>query len=225
MQLDIRIMELLISKVCHDLISPVGAINNGVELIEDIGGDMIDEAIKLINASGQQAAKRLRMFRIAYGRTGSEAGLAVKDARIAGVEYLSQSKIKINWEPTETLKAIAGKSGGLKLLLCAIMLAEEALSHGGNITVASYTPEPGEDELKAVQLSVTGSHALLHDNIIQALSGSSPIEEITPRTVHAYVLGRMSEYYGFKVSWKQIADTDLSLMLICEKDEESVFIG
>lgn len=66
MQIDLRVLELLASKICHDLVSPVSAINNGVELIEDIGGSVVDEAMKLIGDSATNASRRLRLFRIAY---------------------------------------------------------------------------------------------------------------------------------------------------------------
>src|ERR1043166_9788867 len=108
MQLDVRVLEILASKICHDLISPVGAINNGVELIEDIGGSVVNDAVKLISASGQQAARRLRLFRMAYGKAGSEASLTTKDARICAMEWLSGTKATLAWEPMEALEGFAG---------------------------------------------------------------------------------------------------------------------
>jgi len=65
----------------HDLISPVSAINNGVELIEDIGGSVVDEAMKLIGDSANLASRRLRLYRLAYGRAGSEEMLGLHDVR------------------------------------------------------------------------------------------------------------------------------------------------
>jgi histidine phosphotransferase ChpT len=60
MLLDLRVLELLSSKLCHDLISPVSAINNGVELIEDIGGDVVDEAMSLIGNKRGSGGPSLR---------------------------------------------------------------------------------------------------------------------------------------------------------------------
>src|ERR1700691_6194195 len=97
MQIDLRVLELLASKLCHDLVSPVSAINNGVELIEDIGGAVVEEAMKLIGDSAQHASRRLRLFRVAYGRAGSEENIGVKDVRQIAEQYAAGGKITLAW--------------------------------------------------------------------------------------------------------------------------------
>jgi histidine phosphotransferase ChpT len=156
MLLDLRILEILASKICHDLISPVGAINNGVELIEDIGPSVTEDAMKLISNSGQQAAKRLRMFRMAYGRAGAE-GLALRDAR------------NVEWGDEPLPTELAEKTGGLKVLLCTLGMAEDVLSHGGSITVESMG--------QGASIVANGSHATLSDAVKQALAGETYVED------------------------------------------------
>src|SRR5580658_5983515 len=107
MQIDLRVLELLASKLCHDLVSPVSAINNGVELIEDIGGSVVDEAMKLIGDSAGHAARRLRLFRIAYGRAGSEENLGVKDVRQIAEQYLAGGKVNLAWPEDQPVETIA----------------------------------------------------------------------------------------------------------------------
>src|SRR5271154_5841604 len=97
MQIDMRVLELLASKLCHDLVSPVSAINNGVELIEDIGGSVVEEAMKLIGDSAQHASRRLRLFRLAYGRAGSEDNLGIRDVRPIATQYLAGGKTTLDW--------------------------------------------------------------------------------------------------------------------------------
>src|SRR5277367_2704657 len=97
MQIDVQVMELLASKLCHDLVSPISAINNGVELIDDIGGSVVDEAMKLIGDSAGHASRRLRLFRIAYGRAGAEENLPVKEVRQTAEQYLSTGKTILSW--------------------------------------------------------------------------------------------------------------------------------
>lgn len=209
MQIDIRLLEMLASKICHDLISPVGAINNGVELIEDIGGAVVDDAMKLISNSAQQAAKRLRLFRMAYGRAGSEAGVTLRDMRATARDHLKGSKITLEWGDEHPLDKIVDTRGGLKVLLNTVMLAEETLSHGGNILL-----EPVADGLGGVTLTVTGQHAHISEAALNALSGKATLEEITPRTVHAYVLGRMTEQYSCRINCQQVSEEKLSILLI-----------
>lgn len=199
MLIDIRLLELLSSKICHDLISPVGAINNGIELVEDIGGSVVNEAMKLISTSAQQAAKRLRLFRMAYGKAGSEQGVTLKDIRATAKDYLSTSKSKLAWGEDEGFHKAAEKKGALKIALCLCMMSEDVLSHGGDVTVETAS-EAGRAGMK---FTIAGSHAQLSEAMQEAVDGKTTIEDVTPRTVHAFVTGRMADYYGFKISFHQ----------------------
>ena len=63
--IDIRVLELLCSRICHDLIRPVTAINNGMELLEDDPGDMLDDIRDLLMNSASEGAGKLQYFRLA----------------------------------------------------------------------------------------------------------------------------------------------------------------
>src|SRR5271154_6386398 len=123
MQIDMRVMELLASKLCHDLVSPVSAINNGVELIEDIGGSVVEEAMKLIGESAGHASRRLRLFRMAYGRAGSEENLSVRDVRHIAEQYIAGGKVTLNWPEDQPVPALAALRGYPKVVLNMIILA------------------------------------------------------------------------------------------------------
>ena len=181
MQLDIRILELLSSRMCHDLVSPVGAINNGVELIEEVGGSTAGEAMELIAKSAQTAARRLRCFRMAYGRAGSESGLAVTDVRQVAEQYLEGGKSRLIWPANTPLVSFAEHRGALKLLLNMIMLAEETLAYGGTIELGS---EQGQER---AMLTISGRNAHVPDHALQALSADMPVEDITSKSIHAYL--------------------------------------
>lgn len=208
--IDFRILELLASKICHDIISPVGAINNGVELIEDIGGSVMDEAIKLISNSGIQAAKKLRLFRMAYGKAGAEGGVTIKDIRTTAKDYLSQGKSELDWPEEQGLAELAEHKGGLKTLLCTLMLAEDVLSHGGKISVETMAT----GDSFSVMVGVNGRPAQLSEAMREALALNVAVDDISPRTVHAYVLGQTAEHYGLKITHNQISEEKLSLMLM-----------
>src|ERR1700691_6170212 len=117
MQIDLRVLELLASKLCHDLVSPVSAINNGVELIEDIGASVVEDAMKLIGDSAAHASRRLRLFRLAYGRAGSEDNLPVKDARQIAEQYLAGGKVNLTWPDDQPMESFATHKGALKVML------------------------------------------------------------------------------------------------------------
>ena len=210
MLIDIRLLELLASKICHDLISPVGAINNGIELVEDIGGSVVNEAMKLISTSAQQAAKRLRLFRMAYGKSGAEHGVTLKDMRNTAKDYLSSGKSKLAWSEEQAFTEVAAQKGALKMVLCLTMLAEDVLSHGGDIGVETVA----EPDKVGVKITIAGSHAQLSEAMHLALKGDTAIEDVSPRTVHAYVTGRMIDYYGFKINVTQHSPQLLTLVLM-----------
>jgi histidine phosphotransferase ChpT len=210
MHIDIRLLELLASKICHDLISPVGAINNGIELVEDIGGSVVNEAMKLISSSAQQAAKRLRLFRMAYGKSGSEHGATLKDIRNTAKDYLSTSKSKLEWNDNQAFQDVAERRGALKVLLCMVMMAEDVLSHGGAITVE--TVQQGDKH--GVVITASGTHAQMSEAVLAALKGETAIDDITPRTVHAYVTGRLADYYEMGLTPQQDSPEKITLTLL-----------
>src|SRR6185437_6806303 len=67
MLVEMRVVELLNSRLCHELVSPVGAINNGVELLGEEDPDFVRDAIQLIGQSARKASQRLQFYRFAYG--------------------------------------------------------------------------------------------------------------------------------------------------------------
>jgi histidine phosphotransferase ChpT len=217
MQIDMRVMELLASKLCHDLVSPVSAINNGVELIEDIGGAVVEEAMKLINDSGATAARRLRLYRLAYGRAGSEDNLGVKDVRQVAEQYLANTKISLVWPENLLADYVGERRGLLKIILNLIVLAEETLAYGGVVTLRDIQ-ETG-DGGGGCRLEIVGRNASLNLKAQEALEGSVPIEDLSPRSIQAYVTGRFVEQFSFKLSHDHSIPDRLDLSLALIKDE------
>ena len=209
MQIDIRVLELLSSKICHDLVSPVSAINNGVELIEDIGGSVVDEAMKLIGNSAGHASRRLRLFRMAYGRAGSEDNLAIKEVRQTAEQYLSTGKTMLTWPEDQPASEIATRRGFLKTLLNLIILSEELLAYGGVVTLRDQSVS-GK---LGCRLEIVGRGAQLAPNYLAALEGTAPIEELSPRTIQAYMCGRFAAGFELEVGHEQPVPDRLDLIL------------
>jgi histidine phosphotransferase ChpT len=209
MQIDMRVLELLSSKICHDLVSPVSAINNGVELIEDIGGSVVDEAMKLIGNSAGHAARRLRLFRMAYGRAGSEENLAVKDVRQTVEQYLAAGKTMLTWPDDQPSAETVTQRGFLKTLLNLMILSEEILAYGGVVTLRSL----GQGEGVGCRLEIVGRGAQLSPNYRAALEGTATIEELTPRTIQAYITGRFADNFQLELRHEQPVPDRLDLIL------------
>ena len=204
--LTFEVMDLLCSRLCHDLISPVGAINNGVELIEDMGDEMIDDAMGLIAESGRKAAGRLKCFRVCYGAAGSQAMMGMSEGRDTATGYLQGGKTVLEWN----VAADTGDGppvGMVKVLLNMIVLAEESLSQGGRIVVARA---PGA---KILTVRAEGRNVGLREHQDEALMGTLPADQLSPRTVHAYVTGLYARRFGFTVDHAMVEDEVLQLQL------------
>ena len=209
---DPRVLELLCSRLCHDLVSPVGAINNGVELMEELEGDMAGEAVGLVAESGRKAAARLRCFRLAYGAAGGQEGVPLEDGRQAATDYLVGSKIALAWPPAGSMVTWSAPAGTVKMLLNLVMVAEEALSYGGTIEVEA----PAGPEGASVRVIASGRSSTLNEAAIDALNGRTDVGDLTARTVHAYVTAILAQQYGMGIEARNpdAADGPGNLVLI-----------
>lgn len=190
------LLELLASRICHDLVSPVGAINNGLEFIEDMGSDpeTLKQAIDLIGQSTQTAAARLQVFRIIYGAGGREANLKPEDIQKAfGTLLRMEGKIRQSWDPYAPLGIDVKAKGACKILLGTLVLAQECLPKGGTI----YADAGKNDDLI---VTAEGVGAVVREGTLAALSGTIDAQALDPRLIHPYVLGVSARGYGFEIT-------------------------
>lgn len=185
-----RITELLCSHLCHELISPVTAVNNGLELM-GAGGGVDAEAIELTRHSAAEASRRLQFYRLAYGQAaGFDAARGLADARDLSKGLMAGSKIALEWADADAAGAEIGKAG-VKLLVNLVALAREALPRGGTIKVAVGGPPK-----LACTVAAKGAGARLTDEIKAAMAEGAAVEELTPRTVHAYLVAAGARRLG-----------------------------
>src|SRR5918911_5077777 len=124
---------LLCSRVCHDLISPVGAVVNGLEVLEDDNDEQTKTfALDLIKKSAKQASARLQFCRLAFGAAGS-AGAAIDLGDAEGVArgFLEDDKLKLTWN----LPRILLPKNRVKLLLNLLILGSQSIPRGGSLAV------------------------------------------------------------------------------------------
>lgn len=179
MSISDRHLDLLLSRLFHDLIGPVSASRNGLELVREFGAEDVGaEAMDLVASSVDQAATRLTFFRMAFGGAGSGGGIGFLDARPVMADYLTNRKI----EPRVTIADGVDKprAGVIKVVLGLVAVAAESLPRGGTVAL---TVEPGE-----VRITSEGTDAKLSDHAAQALAGElEPDDEVVviPATVGA----------------------------------------
>lgn len=181
---DLRVLELLSSRLCHELISPVGAINNGLELMEEDDPAFVKEATKLIASSARTAGKRLDFYRFAYGsgRTGA--------ARDVTTGLLEGSKSRCEWSngvselPTEWQRVACNM----------VVLAVEVLPRGGTVQVAPVAGKPG------LVATATGETINATPELQAVLAGNTAVADLTARSVHAYYTAKLAEALGARLS-------------------------
>ncbi|MEM9469412.1 MAG: histidine phosphotransferase family protein [Pseudomonadota bacterium] len=210
------VMELLASRICHDLISPVGAIHNGIEFMEEMGADAMDDALGLIKHSASQSTAKLQAFRMAYGAGGHDANLKPEDVQKCFGELIAaEKKISQMWDPYGDLGPNAdGKdfpAAYAKMLMGTMMLAQETLMKGGDIMI-----KPGEGAQTLI--IAMGEGVTVRDQVEDALKGDIEVDDLDPRLVHPYALGVLARGYGYTLSISKQTEERVQFTLDCPSD-------
>lgn len=190
-KVDLRVLELLASRVCHDLISPIGAVGNGLELLEDAGPEMSGDALQLSVNCVRRASALLEFFRMAYGAAGSDAGLRWDAAKPLATGLLEGAKTTLAWSPVPV--GLSEPRGSAKLALNLVLLGTEMLPRGGEIAVGLQAA----GSRLAVTATANGRDARIPEEIAVAIAadpGAPPA--LTAKTVHAFFTARLAEVFG-----------------------------
>jgi len=171
---------LLCSRVCHDVISPVGAIINGLEVLDgEQDEEMRAVAMELIKKSAISASARLQFCRLAFGAAGSFGALIdTGDAEKAARNIFANGRTVLQWSEG---RRMASKNS-VKLLLNLCLIAAGAVPRGGVIAVDIS----GEDEAMTIRVEARGSNARLSHSAADILTNALPNETIDGHSVQLY---------------------------------------
>ena len=184
---------LLCSRVCHDVISPVGAIVNGLEVLEDEkDGEMRNFALELIKKSANSASARLQFCRLAFGAAGS-AGASVDtgDAEAVARGLIGNERTQLTWNAP---RQFAPKNK-VKLTLNLCQIAFSAIPRGGVITVDMT----GADEALEVTVEAKGANARLAHGIVELIRGAPENGNVDAHTIQAFYAGLVGRDCGLSV--------------------------
>jgi histidine phosphotransferase ChpT len=192
---------LLCSRVCHDVISPVGAIVNGLEVLEDENeASMRDFALDLIRKSARQASARLQFARLAFGAAGSAgASIDLGDAEQVARGMFQDDKVTLHWEG---LRALLPKNK-VKLLLNLILLATNAIPRGGTIAVRIS----GEGESAEFVLTASGPHARIPAHVESLLAGTPDNDTVDAHAIQPFYAGLIAKAAGMPVTFSIEGET------------------
>ena len=174
----VEFASLLCSRLCHDLLSPVGALNNGIELLaEENDPEMRARCLELLAESARASANKLKFFRLAFGAAGGFAdNVDTREAKGA-IEGLfgSVGRVQLGWMVSEP----AMSKGAIKILLNLALIAGDALVRGGRLDVGV---EGGEIVVRA-----EGPRLVLDAELRDALLGKTGDAGVTPRAAAAWL--------------------------------------
>lgn len=185
---------LLCSRVCHDLISPVGAIVNGLEVMEDDNDqETRDFALELIKKSVKTASARLQFCRLAFGAAGSAgAQIDLGDAEKVARGFLEDDKTKLSWNLPRLLLA----KNRVKLLLNMLVIAGQTIPRGGTITVDPV----GEGDGLAFRVIAAGTNAKVPHAIPPLLAGESHDGAVDAHAIQPFYTGLLARACGLGVT-------------------------
>jgi histidine phosphotransferase ChpT len=185
---------LLCSRVCHDLISPVGAIVNGIEVLEeDRDEDTKTFALDLIKKSARVASAKLQFCRLAFGAAGSAgAQIELGDAESAARGMLADNKTSLVWN---LQRGLVPKNRA-KLLLNMLLIAVGAIPRGGTLTV---DPLPSGDGTAGFQITAAGQNARLTQATSDLIAGN-PADAIDAHAVQPLYAGMLARDCGLTLA-------------------------
>lgn len=206
---DAAVLELLASRICHDLISPVGAINNGVEFMEESGPEEMSDGLDLIAHSAAQAAAKLQVFRIAYGAGGRDPNIKPEDVQRAfGAMVSADGKISQAWDPFGPLGPDKPYPQAFcKMLMVGLMLAQECLPKGGSVSARA-------GEKNETLFVAEGTGATIREQVEEALAQNIAVHDLDPRLVHPYTIGNLAEHYGYQIALKEKTEGKIVFSLV-----------
>ena len=185
---------LLCSRVCHDVISPVGAIVNGLEVLEDEKeAGMREVALELIKKSAKAASARLQFCRLAFGAAGSVgASIDTGDAETVTRSLIVNEKISLDWSATRQLLP----KNKVKLLLNLCLIAASTIPRGGKISVEVV----GEGDRAVLRVSSRGPNAQLPHGVADLLAGRPETGRVDAHSIQPYYAGLVARECGLEVN-------------------------
>jgi len=179
--------SLLCSRLCHDLLSPVGALNNGLELLADeTDPEMRARCLDLLNESARASANKLKFFRLAFGAAGGFGDAVDAREAKAAIDGLfgSDGRVEINWLVEEsTLSKTA-----IKVLLNIVLIAGDALVRGGRLDIGVEVAGRRTE----IVVRAEGPRLVLDPELRTALTGETGENALTPRAAAAWLVHQLA---------------------------------
>lgn len=196
--------SLLCSRLCHDLLSPVGAMNNGLELLaEETDPDMRARCLELLSESARASANKLKFFRLAFGAAGGFGDVVDSREAKTAIEGLlgDNARLEIGW----LVEAATLPKTAIKVLLNLVLMAGDSLVRGGRLDVGA---EVSGGTIEIV-VRAEGSRLVLDPELRTALNGEADEASLTPRAAAAWLVHLLAVESGGHAQVSAPAETIL----------------
>lgn len=205
----VQLASLLCSKLCHDLLSPVGALSNGLELLTDEKDpDMRARCFELLEQSARISTDKLKFFRLAFGAAGGFGDMVDVDEPRKLVDALvgANERVEVNW----AISSARLPKGAVKVLLNFAQMGLDALVRGGTMDIGAEL----RDGATEIVVRATGPKIAFDETIGKALQGDG---ELTARTAPAFMLCELAQANGGGLQYHR-ADGSLVLGAVLPAD-------
>lgn len=190
---DLDFAALMCSRICHDIISPVGAITNGLEVLdEENNEEMRSFAFDLIRKSAKTASAKLQYARLAFGAAGSAgAEVDLGDAELVATRLMESEKPALVWKATRILLP----KNQVKLLLNLLLIAIQAVPRGGTLTVEVEGGLP----CPLQRITAAGPAARIPQRAVEILAGIEGEGHIDAHQIQPYYAARLAASAGMAI--------------------------
>ncbi len=188
-----NLAALLCARICHDLVSPVGALSAALEVFEDDDNlDMRDDAMDLIKSSAGQASAKLQFLRIAFGAGGSEPGvISSAELKELVLGVYGSGKANLHWQ----VSADGLDKQAARVLLNLSMLSVMAVPRGGDISISTAQ----ENNATQINIVCKGPKARLDPSVVKTLAGGAPEDGFDGRNIQPFYTGMIAREGGGSV--------------------------
>jgi histidine phosphotransferase ChpT len=194
MDIDLQVLELVCSRLCHDLISPIGAVGNGLELMaEEADQELLDDARRLVEDSSTRAAALLQLYRCAYGNAGNQPAFGVNEAVKLATEAFDANRLTLT---ASAARGIDWPAGYGKLVLNAILTVSEWLPRGGALTLAA------ENE-SGFQVMAEGQQAACPKDAERLIRLDRAGIEVSAHNIQPYLTGLIASRQSYRLTVAQ----------------------
>ncbi len=200
---DLDLAALLCSRVCHDVISPVGAIANGLELMDDpeTDAELRATALDMVRSSAKTATAKLKFCRIAFGAAGSAGAMIdMSEAGEVARAFVGEEKVKLEWlAPRENRP-----KQEVKLILNMLLIALAGIPRGGVVTVTA--------EGQVLTVRAQGERAKINEAMASALNGTADLITLDARLVQPYYARQLAEAAGLRIKMEMESENTVVVL-------------